>query len=86
MLKKTQPFSLLLRLKNTMLQKYIILLEKYLHNQLSYEERIKFEYTIANNIQLCEKLKSSANVSESTFLRMYYAIKEKLKYQIQNAG
>jgi len=69
-----------------MIQKYIILLEKYLHNQLSYEEQINFEYTIINNIPLCEELKSSSSISESTFLKMYYAIKEKLRYRVQEAS
>ena len=69
-----------------MTQKYIILLEKYLQNQLSYEEQTNFEYTIVHNINLSEELKSSLIIPESTFLKMYNAIKDKLKYQIQEAG
>ena len=69
-----------------MIQKYIILLDKYLQNQLSYEEQLNFEYTIANNIRLSEQLKSSTSLPEKTFIRMYNAIKEKVKYQIQEAS
>ncbi len=69
-----------------MIQKYIILLDKYLQNQLSYEEQLNFEYTIANNIRLSEQLKSSTSLPEKTFIRIYNAIKEKVKYQIQEAS
>ena len=69
-----------------MIQKYIILLDKYLQNQLSYEEQLNFEYTIANNIRLSEQLKSSTSLPEKTFIRMYNSIKEKVKYQIQEAS
>jgi len=69
-----------------MTQKYIILLEKYLQNKLSYEEQLNFEYTIANNIQLCEELKSSKTIPENTFIKMYYAIKEKLRYKVQRTS
>ena len=65
-------------------QKYIILLKKYLSDQLSYDEQYKFETTIVDNIALCEYLKSSSSVPESTFIRMYYAIKEKLRYRVEN--
>ena len=69
-----------------MIQKYIILLEKYLRNQLSYDEQINFEYAIFNDIHLCEELKSKSGVPESTFVKMYWAIKEKLKYKMQEAS
>ncbi len=68
-----------------MLQKYIILLEKYLNNQLSYEEQINFEYAIVNNVNLCEKLKATSTISENTFIKMYSAIKGKVKYRFQEA-
>ena len=66
-------------------QKYKLLLKKYLSNQLSYDEQHQFELTIVNNIPLCEYLKSSSNVSEHTFLKMYYAIKEKLRYRVDTS-
>ena len=66
-------------------QKYIILLKKYLSNQLSYAEQYQFELTIVDNVPLCEYLKSSSNVPEHTFIKMYYAIKEKLKYRSESA-
>ena len=69
-----------------MTQKYILLLEKYLRNQLTYDEQTNFEYMLVNNIQLCEELKTSSILPEHTFLRMYNAIKAKLKYKMQNAG
>ena len=69
-----------------MIQKYIILLDKYLQNQLSYKEQLNFEYTIANNIRLSEQLKSSSALPEKTFIKMYTAIKEKVKYQMQEAS
>lgn len=69
-----------------MIQKYTILLEKYLCNQLSYEEQVSFENTLIHNIQLSEALKTSSPLPEHTFIKMYNAIKEKLKYQIQEAG
>ena len=66
-------------------QKYILLLKKYLSNQLTYDEQYQFELTIVNNISLCEDLKNSSNIPEHTFVKMYYAIKEKLKYRIDCA-
>ena len=65
-------------------QKYKLLLKKYLSNQLSYDEQYQFELTIVNNIPLCEYLKTTSNVPERTFIKMYYAIKEKLKYRIES--
>jgi len=64
-------------------QKYTILLEKYLCNQLSYEEQVNFEFALLNNIQLCEDLKSSSKLPEHTFLRMYNAIKAKFQYKMK---
>jgi hypothetical protein len=75
-----------MRFFSVMNQKYILLLEKYLRNQLSYDEQSNFEYTLVNNIQLCEDLKTSSVLPEHTFLKMYNAIKAKLKYQMQEAG
>ena len=75
-----------MRLLSVMIQKYIILLEKYLRNQLSYEEQVNFEHTLIHNVQLSEALKTSSTLPEHTFLKMYNAIKEKLKYQIQEAS
>lgn len=69
-----------------MIQKYIILLEKYLHNQLTYEERIHFENKLIQNVQFCEQLKASSSIPDHVFLKMYQAIKAKNKYQIQTAS
>ena len=82
----TQPFYSFLRLLSVMNQKYILLLEKYLRNQLSYDEQMSFEYTLVNNIHLCEQLKSSSTLPEHTFIKMFNAIKAKLRYQMQEVS
>lgn len=66
-----------------MIQKYTILLDKYLRNQLSYEEQSQFEYTIIHDLSLCEQLKSNSDLPDHIFVKMYHAIKAKLKYKTQ---
>jgi len=68
---------------NIMIQKYTILLEKYLKNELSYEAKLQFEQALAKNVRICELLKSSNTIPEHQFIKLYHAIKQKVAYRLE---
>jgi hydroxyacyl-ACP dehydratase HTD2-like protein with hotdog domain len=74
-----------MRLRNVMIQKYTILLEKYLKDELSFEAKLHFEQTIARNIRISEILKEAGIIPEHQFVKLYHAIKQKVDYRMKQA-
>jgi len=59
--------------------RHILMLKRYLNNQLSVAEKNWFENLLINNTNLCEELKALNIMPDHIFVKMYKAIKE-IKY------
>ena len=66
--------------------KYILLLKRYLNNQLTKTEKDWFENRLIQDVVLCEELKASCIMPDHIFLKMYKAIKEKTNYHNQRTS